>query len=286
MNGGRTGREVCLEKTLPGAFRPKLLLTGGIARRDVTQDICNALKRSPLITTGWNDSCTTVYKPLPARLSAALEEHGLRGRPHPLHAYQRLLSSLPDGDAPGRSPRKRLLPLPVVWTGSILPAHPGRAGEKPGVWRRRRCIGPLPTTDSELRRHPTNHRRTAHHKRSTPMTLLKRMARRYKKLGQDLALSMAQSHHARVDGHCRRCEARTLWIARPLSGHVRCLRCGHSPFDGARPRGEDAPRGKNAHRNENTRHGAGRAPRSGSDDARATICLTAGSAIEWGSRRS
>ena len=63
------------------------------------------------------------------------------------------------------------------------------------------------------------------------MTTIQRIARRSKRLGQELVSSMANTHHMRVEGQCPRCETNTLWTVRPLSGYYRCLRCGRNPME-------------------------------------------------------
>jgi len=72
------------------------------------------------------------------------------------------------------------------------------------------------------------------------MTTTQRFITRYKRLGQDLASAMAQSHHTRAQGECPHCKTNTVWAVRALNGFFRCMRCGKNPLDASRSADRDA----------------------------------------------
>lgn len=71
------------------------------------------------------------------------------------------------------------------------------------------------------------------------MTVPQRLITRYKRIGQDLASAMAQSHHTRAEGMCPHCETKTVWAVRALNGFFRCMRCGKNPLGTSRSTDRD-----------------------------------------------
>lgn len=71
------------------------------------------------------------------------------------------------------------------------------------------------------------------------MPTLTAIGNRLRRLSQDLAFSVGQSHSVRVWAGCRHCGTKTRQVARPVNGYYHCLQCGEDPNASSVPESAD-----------------------------------------------